>query len=57
MRQFMKDFMEQMTSMQQSNLVNKPYGGDKNKAADGQTQVQMQQIGNVFYNLLNMVGS
>ena len=33
------------------------FGGGFSSGAKGSSQVQMQQIGNVFYNMLNMMGA
>ena len=61
MRNYMKDFMDKMLSMQdnvakQNNVLAAEYDR-KSQGYGPQNQMEMQQIGNVFYNLLNMVGS
>jgi len=63
LRSFMRDFMDQMIKMQDNNAsTQNAYGGGFDKQApagkaEGHSQVQMQQIGNVFYNLMNMIGT
>jgi peptidoglycan hydrolase CwlO-like protein len=61
MRNYMKDFMDKMLSMQDNvakqNNVHAAEFGRKSQGYGPQNQMEMQQIGNVFYNLLNMVGS
>ena len=61
MRNYMRDFMDKMLSMQdraatQTNVQAAEYDR-KTQGYGPQNQMEMQQIGNVFYNLLNMVGS
>jgi hypothetical protein len=60
----MKDFMDNMLRMQENNMTStNVHGGAFDKQGGrqsdiyGHSNMQMQQIGNVFYNLLNMVGS
>ena len=59
----MKDFMDNMLQMQNNNMTSSNVHGGAFDPRSGQSDIighsnfQMQQIGNVFYNLLNMVGT
>ena len=61
MKTFMNDFMDQMTGMQDLSS-SKKFPGDFNKTGGfeqrpPQGEVSMQYMGNLFYNILNMVGN
>lgn len=57
LRGFMKDFMDKMIDMQQSGASSKNQSHKGGFDMPDTNQLHMQQIGNVFYNLLNMVGT
>lgn len=54
----MEEFKEEMFRLQNEKAgSDNTYGGGFSSGGKGNSQVQMQQIGNVFYNMLNMMGA